>query len=189
MGLQQSLRNHSPQDNRQGGLPHILLRCIRDHLLRLLAAYIDLKEVFDMVQSESPWEILKLRVIPTNIFGLILVPSVIKCGGGLSRFFPDSSEVRQGCVLAPILFNTCIDCLLGRPTVQSHCGATLGNIKTKIQDFGNLLEPVQLEHACGKDIKVTECFTYLGSVVHNSGLSDQEVTRWIGLVPGSRQEL
>ena len=43
--------------------------------------------------------------------------------------------------------------------------------KTKIQDFENLLgEPVQSVRACSKNIKVTESFTNLNSVVHNSGL-------------------
>ncbi|XP_069998502.1 uncharacterized protein [Penaeus vannamei] len=117
-----------------------------------------------------------------------------------------------------------MDWILGRATVQSHCGAPLGNIKvtdlyfaddvailfesletsvvsldafsnevkplglevswtkTKIQDFGDLLrEPVQSVRACGEDIEVTESFTYLGSVIHNSGQSDQEVSRQISL--------
>ena len=62
--------------------------------------------------------------------------------------------------------------------------------KTKIQDFGDLLgEPVQSVRACGEDIEVTESFTYLGSVVHNSGLSDQEVNRRIGLAAGVMNSL
>ena len=64
--------------------------------------------------------------------------------------------------------------------------------KTKNQDFGDLLgEPVQSVSACGEDIEVTESFTYLGSVVLNSGLSDHEVSRRIGLAAGvmnSRKE-
>ncbi|XP_069994155.1 uncharacterized protein [Penaeus vannamei] len=47
--------------------------------------------------------------------------------------------------------------------------------KTKIQDFGDLLgELVRSVRACGEDIEIPENFTYLDSVVHNSGLSDQE---------------
>ena len=183
----------------------------------MLAAYIDLKKAFDTVRRESLWEILRLR-ISTRIIGHIAslytgTESAVKCGGGLSSFFPVSSGVRQSCVLAPTLFNTCMDWILGRATIQSHCGATLGSIKltdldfaddvgilsesletlvvaldafsneakplglevswtkTKIQDFGGLLgEPVQSVRACGEDTDVTESFTYLGSVVHNSGL-------------------
>ncbi|XP_069982670.1 uncharacterized protein [Penaeus vannamei] len=94
----------------------------------LLAAYIDLKKVFDMVHQESLWEILRLRGIPARIIG---------CSGGLSSFFPVSSGVRQGCVLAPTFFNICMDWIPGRATVQSHCGATLGSIKVTDLDLAN----------------------------------------------------
>ena len=38
-----------------------------------------------------------------------------------------NTGVRQGCVLAPSLFNTCMDWVLGRGLGQSHCGASVGN--------------------------------------------------------------
>lgn len=58
--------------------------------------------------------------------------------------------------------------------------------KTKIQNFGGLLgEPVQLIRACSENVEATENFTYLGSAVHVSGLSDQEVSRRIGLAAGA----
>lgn len=47
--------------------------------------------------------------------------------------------------------------------------------KTKIQDFGSLLGPLQFVHACGEYIEVSETLTYLFNVVHVSELSDQEV--------------
>ncbi|XP_069981083.1 uncharacterized protein [Penaeus vannamei] len=58
--------------------------------------------------------------------------------------------------------------------------------KTKIQDFGGLLrEPDQSIRACGEDTEATESFTYLGSAVHISELSDQEVSRRIDLAAGT----
>ncbi|XP_069995851.1 uncharacterized protein [Penaeus vannamei] len=113
----------------------LALRIIIEHRREfghgLLAAYIDLKKASDKVHRESLWEILRLRGIPTRIIGLIAslytgTESAVKCNGGLSSFFPVSSGAKQGCVLAPTLFNTCMDWILGRATVQSHCGATLG---------------------------------------------------------------
>ena len=59
--------------------------------------------------------------------------SVVKCGGGISSFFPVDSGVRQGCVLAPSLFNTCMDWVLGKVADQSRCGASVGN--TKVTDL------------------------------------------------------
>ena len=47
----------------------------------------------------------------------------------MSSFFLVHTEVRQGCVLAPSFFNTCMYCVVE----QSHCGASVGN--TEIADF------------------------------------------------------
>ncbi len=58
--------------------------------------------------------------------------------------------------------------------------------KTKVQAFGGLLyDTVQSVHACGEDIEVLESFTYLASVVHDNGRSDQEVIRRISLAYGA----
>ena len=203
----------------------------------LLATYIDLKKAFDSVHRESLWELLRLRGIPTKIVELIAslytgTVSAVRCGGGMSGFFPVNSGVRQGCVLAPTLFNTCMDWIMGKVVRQSQCGATLGETKvtdldfaddvailsesletlvavldaftneakplglevswtkTKIQDFGGLLgDHIQSIRACGEDIDITQSFTYLGSVVHDSGLSDQDVSRRIGLAAGVMNSL
>ncbi|KAG0694277.1 Retrovirus-related Pol polyprotein from type-1 retrotransposable element R2 [Chionoecetes opilio] len=45
----------------------------------------------------------------------------------------DFVGVRQGCVLAPSLFNACMDWVLDKVVDQSDCGASVGN--TKITDL------------------------------------------------------
>ena len=45
----------------------------------------------------------------------------------MSSFFPVNTGVRQGCVLVPSLFNTCMDWVLGRVVEQGHCRASVGN--------------------------------------------------------------
>ena len=104
----------------------------------LLAAYVDLKKAFDSVHRGTLWDILRVRGIPARIIDLMTglysgTESAVKCGGGISSFFPVNSGVRQGCVLAPSLFNTCMDWVLGRVVDQSHCGASVGN--TKVTDL------------------------------------------------------
>ena len=56
----------------------------------------------------------------------------MKYWGVVSSFFPVNTGMRQGRVLAPLLFNTCMDWVLGRVVDQSNCGAFVDN--TKITD-------------------------------------------------------
>ena len=100
----------------------------------LLAAFVDFKKAFDSVHRETLWDILRVRGIPARMIGLMTglysgTESAVKCGGGISSFFPVNSGVRQGCVLAPSLFNTCMDWILGKVVDQSHCGASVGDIR------------------------------------------------------------
>jgi len=74
---------------------------------------------------------------PTWIIGSIVSlytgsESAEKCGGSLLSSFPVRSG---GCVLATALFNICMDWLMGSATIQSQCGATVGNIKFMDFDF------------------------------------------------------
>ncbi len=69
-------------------------------------------------------------------------------------------------------------------------GLEVSRTNTKVQAFGGLLgDTVQSVHACGDDIEVLESFTYLYSVVHNTGGSGQEDTRRIGLAHGVMNSL
>ena len=81
-------------------------------------------------------DLLRLRGIPARIIGLLTglytgTVNAVKCGGVVSSIFPVNTGVRQGCVFAPSLFNTCM--VLGRVVEQSHCGASVSN--TEIRDL------------------------------------------------------
>ena len=116
----------------------VLVERRREFRQRMLAAYVDLKKAFDSVNRERLWHLLRLRGIPGRIVGLFTgmyseTVSAVKCGGGVSSFCESRCEAGQGCVLAPSLFNTCMDWVLGRVVEQSHCGASVGN--TDITDL------------------------------------------------------
>ena len=63
-----------------------------------------------------------------------------------------------------------------------HLGFQVSWAKTKVQVFGGLLEKVQFAYACGKDIEISEKFTYLVSVAHNDDGLSLKVMWQIGLV-------
>ena len=63
--------------------------------------------------------------------------SAVRCGDTISHLFPVVTGVRQGCVLAPTLFSTCMDWILGRMLERSSCGASFGNVKISHLDFAD----------------------------------------------------
>ena len=54
-----------------------------------------------------------------------------------SNLFPVVTEVFQGCVLAPTLFSTCVDWIMGRMSERSSCHASFGNAKISDLDFAD----------------------------------------------------
>ena len=61
----------------------------------------------------------------------------MRCGGTIRDLFPVVTGVRQGCVLAPTLFSTCMGWILGRMSERSSCGASFGNVKISELDFAD----------------------------------------------------
>ena len=57
----------------------------------------------------------------------------VKCGWGVSRFFSVEAGFRQGCILAPTLFNTYMDWVLNSVISQTQGGSPVGN--TRIIDL------------------------------------------------------
>ena len=89
---------------------------------------------------DTLWRILGLRGMPPKLIDLMSelysgTESAVKCGGTISDLFPVVTGVRPGCVLAPTLFSTCMDWILGRMSERSSCGASFGNVKISDLDF------------------------------------------------------
>ena len=101
----------------------VLVERRREFRKGMLTVFVDFKKAFDSVHCMTLWDLLRLRGIPAGIIGLSI------------NFYFGTGElrVRQGCILAPLLFNTCMDWIMGRAVNKSHCGASVGN--TKITDL------------------------------------------------------
>ena len=91
---------------------------------------------------DSLWRILGLHGVPPKLIDLMSelssgTESAVRCGDTISDLFPVVTGVRQGCVLAPTLFSTCVDWILGRMSEISSCGASFGNVNISDLDFAD----------------------------------------------------
>ncbi|XP_062841273.1 uncharacterized protein LOC134300780 [Trichomycterus rosablanca] len=91
----------------------------REQNLDLYAVFIDLTKAFDTVNREALWKVLYklgcprkfvtlIRLFHDNMTGLVL------SGGEVSEPFAIANGVKQGCVLAPVLFNLFFACVLNQ---------------------------------------------------------------------------
>ncbi|BHF83864.1 hypothetical protein SprV_0902701200 [Sparganum proliferum] len=81
--------------------------------------FVDFAAAFDSVHRESLWRIMALDGVPAKIIAMIKAyyrstTARVLVRNNLSQPFGIRSDVRQGCILSPILFNYAIDWILGR---------------------------------------------------------------------------
>ena len=79
-------------------------------------AFVDLSKAFDSVDRELLWRVLEKCGCPPRFIQVIRglhdgMKLRVRCGGELSEPFEVSRGVKQGCVLAPVLFNTYVQCI------------------------------------------------------------------------------
>ncbi|KAL6484915.1 hypothetical protein MHYP_G00069600 [Metynnis hypsauchen] len=83
----------------------------------LYAVFIDLTKAFDTVNREALWVILQRLGCPRKFVQMIHqfhdnMTGAVLSGGEASDPFEISNGVKQGCVLAPVLFNLFFTCVL-----------------------------------------------------------------------------
>ena len=91
-------------------------KCI-EQKLDLVAVFIDLTKAFDAVNREVLWAILSKIGCSTKFMNLIRqfyddMTGQVLSDGEASEPFSISNGIKQGCVLAPVLFNLCFTCVL-----------------------------------------------------------------------------
>ena len=102
----------------------VLAERLRDFRIGVLASYVDLRKAFDSVNRDVLWRILAFLGLPPKLVNLISglysgTESAVRCDCTISDYFPVNTGVNQVCVLAPTLFNTCMDHVLGRMSFSS----------------------------------------------------------------------
>lgn len=102
----------------------------KEQNLDLYAVFIDLTKAFDTVNREALWVILQRLGCPRKFVQLIQqfhdnMTGLVLSGGEASDTFDISNGVKQGCVLAPVLFNLFFTCVLSHAVRDIEDGVFL----------------------------------------------------------------
>ena len=100
----------------------------------LFVAFIDLTKVFDTVKRELLWQFLSRFGCPPNFLAVLQefhsnMKAKVAVGGQLSDPFDVLVGVKQGCVLAPVIFNLFLVAVTPASGVTERLGA-LGHVDT-----------------------------------------------------------
>jgi len=92
----------------------------------LLINFIDFRKAFDCVHKPSVWKILRCYGIPEKIIGIIQnfykdSRCAVRAGGQLGDWFKVVTEVRQGCLLSPLIILLVMDWIFKRATDKNAC--------------------------------------------------------------------
>ncbi len=105
-------------------------------------AFIDFKAAFDSVSRESLWKILQICGVPQELSVLVRqlytdTRSAVRLTSSLSEEFTIETDARQGCVIAPDLFNCVIDHLMRRLLSRCSLGIQLGDYQLTDLDYAD----------------------------------------------------
>jgi hypothetical protein len=95
-------------------------------------AFIDLRKAFDSVPRGALWRVLRAYGVPPLLVELLMdlhtgTQAAVRLGAVKGESFAVSSGVRQGCVIAPMLFNVYIDFVVRQALARmpDACGVSV----------------------------------------------------------------
>ena len=114
----------------------------------LYAAFVDLSKAFDTVNREALWKLLAKFGCPPKMITLISalhdgMTATVVANGGESESFESSVGVRQGCVLAPILFNLFVSAITTLVHQNNNINETGVHVNYRLD--GNLFDLSRLK--------------------------------------------
>jgi len=91
-------------------LNHIVRREKIKREKKVFALFVDLKAAFDNIKREKLWSIIEELEIEKHTIGRVKrmyeeTRMTIRTEDGLTEAFSTKKDVRQGCVMSPLLFN------------------------------------------------------------------------------------
>ena len=118
----------------------------------LFMAFVDLRKAYDSVPRDTLWRILRVYGVHTKLIELLMdlhtgTQAAVRMCGVVSEWFDVHGGVRQGCVIAPLLFNIYMDFVVRQAMAQmpEGCGVKLayhadGKLKRDAGGSGGSLE-------------------------------------------------
>jgi hypothetical protein len=95
-------------------------------------AFIDLRKAFDSVPRDALWRVLRAYGVPSLLVELLMdlhtgTEAIVRLGTVMGESFVVSAGVRQGCVIAPLLFNVYIDFVVRQALARmpDTCGVSV----------------------------------------------------------------
>ena len=87
-----------------------LLEKAREHQESLFTLFVDLRKAYDSVPREALWQVLERCGVPPKMLKVVKsfhvgMQAMVRVGDSMSDSFELSNGLRQGCTLAPTLFN------------------------------------------------------------------------------------
>ena len=112
-------------------IPLAFIACI-DVICPANVYFVDLRKAYDSVPRDTLWRILHVYGVHTKLIELLMdlhtgTQAAVRMGGVVSEWFDVHGGVRQGCVIAPLLFNIYMDFVVRQAMAQmpEGCGVKL----------------------------------------------------------------
>ncbi|EPB73255.1 hypothetical protein ANCCEY_07650 [Ancylostoma ceylanicum] len=128
---QAGFRNNKSFSEQIFSLRNIIEQCI-EYRHSLCVNFIDFRKAFDSIHRKSLWAILRMYGIPqafVDVFKSLNNNSCccVRTNTGHTGFFEISTEVRQGCILSPVLFNIALDFVMRKAVEPGEAGISWDN--------------------------------------------------------------
>jgi hypothetical protein len=112
-------------------LQSIMYKCHR-YQQPLYLAFVDLRKAYDSIPRDALWRVLSAYGVDAKVIELLAdlhtgTQAAVKLAGEHGDWFDIGRGVRQGCVIAPLLFNIYFDCVirLSLAEMPEGCGVRL----------------------------------------------------------------